>query len=491
VASLLLTAFLQTSSQAGAKGGRGFKNPLNQQYGADPWLVYYNGNYYLATTQWQHNNITMSKSPTIAGLATATQTIIWSDSTAARCCNDWAPEFHLLNGPNGTHWYLYFVAGTSGTNLDNQRLWVLESAGTDPLGPYTFKGQVDPGNNIWAIDPSVFTLKGSLYLLYSAWSGNFQNVYIAPMSNPWTVSGGSTLVTTPTYSWEKVGGNTNEGPEVLQHDGKTFIIFSASSCNTPDYKLGMVTYNGGSPLSSSSWVKSANPVFQRSDTNGVYGPGHNGFFTSPDGTQNWIVYHANASASQGCGSTRTTRVQQFTWNSDGTPNFGIPAALSMNLAIPSGEQKLITASVTGATFTIVNRNSGKCLRVNGGSTSDGGSIDLWTCSSGTDQQWIQDDATNGYYHLVNKKSGKMLDAVNCGTTDGTNVQQWASLGNNCQEWKFTATSDGWTQIINHNSSKVLGAANCGTADGTNVDQWSWSNNNCQQWRLQPVGSRHR
>jgi len=36
-------------------------------------------------------------------------------------------------------------------------------------------------------------------------------------------------------------------------------------------------------------------VFQRSNTNGVYGPGHNGFFKSPDGTEDWIVYQANAS----------------------------------------------------------------------------------------------------------------------------------------------------------------------------------------------------
>jgi hypothetical protein len=31
-------------------------------------------------------------------------------------------------------------------------------------------------------------------------------------------------------------------------------------------------------------------------SNGAYGPGHNGFFLSKDGTQNWLVYHANSSA---------------------------------------------------------------------------------------------------------------------------------------------------------------------------------------------------
>ena len=34
---------------------------------------------------------------------------------------------------------------------------------------------------------------------------------------------------------------------------------------------------------------------------------------------------------------RTTRAQKFTWNADGTPNFGVPVALGTQLAVPSGE----------------------------------------------------------------------------------------------------------------------------------------------------------
>jgi len=98
---------------------------------------------------------------------------------------------------------------------------------------------------------------------------------------------------------------------VLQRNGKTFIVCSAGHCPTPDYKLGMLTYNGtGDPLDSASWVKSPNPVFQRSNANGVYGPGHNGFFKSPDGTEDWIVYHAH---------------------------FGTAVALGVTLTAPSGE----------------------------------------------------------------------------------------------------------------------------------------------------------
>lgn len=311
-------------------------NPLNVHGGADPWLTYYEGNYYLATTTWA-SEWTMRMSPTLAGLKTAEPVRIYYETDPSRCCNMWAPEFRLLDGPNGPRWYFYYTAGTAGTN-DNQHSHVLESAGTDPMGPYTYKARIfDPLHDTWSIDGSVLELDGALYFLFSAFENGLQSMFIAPMSNPWTISGERVLLSQPEYPWEEMGGFVNEGPVALQHDDDTFIIYSASSCNTPDYKLGMLTYTGGDPLSRDSWIKSPEPVFQRSDENGVYAPGHNGFFRSPDGTEDWIVYHANSSTSYGCDGRRTTRVQRVEWNADGTPNFGVPVAEGVAIAAPSGD----------------------------------------------------------------------------------------------------------------------------------------------------------
>ena len=66
-------------------------------------------------------------------------------------------------------------------------------------------------------------------------------------------------------------------------------------------------------------------------------PGHNGFFKSPDGTEDWIVYHANDAADYGCDGQRSTRVQKIEWNADGTPNFGVPLSTSEEIAAPSGD----------------------------------------------------------------------------------------------------------------------------------------------------------
>jgi GH43 family beta-xylosidase len=329
-------------AMAGAVGCRRseinvLRNPLNNS-GPDPWLIFYDGNYYLSTTTApETSSLMMRKSATLAGLKTAIPVQIYFETNSSRCCNIWAPEFHLLNGPNGLRWYFYYTAGTAGT-LNNQHTHVLESMGLDPTGPYVYKSQIeDFDNKTWAIDGSVMQVDSSLYFLFSAWVGNYQSLFIAPMSNPWTISGARHLISEPEYAWEKVGLNVNEGPVALQHNGQIFIVYSASYCASPDYKLGMLTYIGQNPLEASSWIKSPTPVFQQSIRNSVFAPGHNGFFKSPDGTEDWIVYHANNSVAGACDAGRTTRVQKFVWNKNGTPNFGIPVSTSDAISAPSGD----------------------------------------------------------------------------------------------------------------------------------------------------------
>ncbi|MFI9566291.1 family 43 glycosylhydrolase [Streptomyces rishiriensis] len=479
----LLVALVAATQPVSAADGRPYTNPLKAAKGADPWLEYYDGDYYLITTTFT-GVLGMRKSPTLAGLATAPTVQVWSDTTATRNSNIWAPEIHRFNG----HWYLYYSAAPSGSACcDLQRTQVLESAGADPLGPYTHKGSLtgsnlDPGG--WLIDASVLQADGKLFLVGSgSVNGSRQSLVIAPMSNPYTLSSNTfTVISSPTLSWETSGAPVNEGPEPLYHDGRTFLTFSASYCQTADYKLGLLELTGADPLSPTSWTKKQTPVFQRNDAAGVYGPGHNGFFTSPDGTENWIVYHANSSASGGCGNGRTTRAQKFTWNADGTPTFGAPVALGTTLPGPSGE-----TATTPTSYTLVNRNSGKCLDVSGGSAADGANILQWTCNGGANQKWRIEDRGDDTSRLVNVATGKVMDTADCSTADGADLRQWSWLNNTCQRFRlvFTASGD-YVRLVGENSAKVADVANCGTADGADVRQWTWLDNTCQQWRLVPT-----
>jgi GH43 family beta-xylosidase len=256
----------------------------------------------------------------------------------------WAPELHFIN----RKWYLYFAAD-SGRN-ESHRIWVLENAAADPLkGTWTLKGKVADPSDKWAIDASVFEHKGQLYMIWSGWEGDSngrQDIYICKMKNPWTTEGNRARLSSPNLEWEQHGDlhdpdnpphvNVNEGPQFLRHGNRIFLIYSASGCWTEYYALGMLSTTADKNLMDSlSWKKQDQPVFKASIQNGVYAPGHNSFFKSPDRTENWILYHANSAPGQGCGRHRSPRAQKFTWNKDGTPHFGEPLKTGVLLAVPS------------------------------------------------------------------------------------------------------------------------------------------------------------
>jgi GH43 family beta-xylosidase len=248
----------------------------------------------------------------------------------------WAPEIHYIDNA----WYFYYAAD-DGKNA-NHRMWVLENKSADPFqGTWTDKGQLNLPDGKWAIDGTVLSQNGQLYFLWSGWEGDTdarQDIYMTKMSNPWTADGPRVRLSKPELPWELAGSppGVNEGPEVLKHDGKVFIVYSASGCWTDDYTLGLLKADENSDLiNPASWTKFTQPVLTKNPEGQAYGPGHCSFFVSPNGQQDWILYHANPQTGQGCGNNRSIRMQPFTWKSDGTPEFGKAAALDVALEKPA------------------------------------------------------------------------------------------------------------------------------------------------------------
>jgi GH43 family beta-xylosidase len=197
-----------------------------------------------------------------------------------------------------------------------------------------------------------------LYLVWSGWEKKREHVetahiYIATLNNPYTVGSKRVRLSSPELPWErnwqapdsiqpKYPIFVNEGPQVLSHGEKLFLVYSASGCWTDTYTLGMLSAGADRDLlRPASWKKSRQPVFGQSAADSVYATGHNSFFKSPDGTEDWLLYHANSEPNQGCTIYRSPRAQKIIWNQDGTPNFGKPVAAGVPLPVPAGKHQQV------------------------------------------------------------------------------------------------------------------------------------------------------
>ena len=314
-----------------------FRNPI-KLHGADPWLTCYDGWYYFSATEG--TSIQMRRAQRIEELKTAPDETIWSDTTPGRDRELWAQEFFLLdpNDGGGPRWFLYYTA-SDGVDA-HHRLFVCESAGLDPRGPYTFKAklQTDAADECYAIDGSVLTHPdGTRYFF---WCGRpspaGQGLYVSRMENPWTLSGERVSLSADGFGCDEV----REGPVTLQREGRVFLIYSACDTGKPDYKLAMLIAEPGADLlDPAAWIQHPVPVFSRQDSLGVYGPGHCFFFQSPDGAEDWIVYHAKTTPDYTY-KERSARAQRFGWTENGCPDFGTPLGLDTAIVVPSGETAL-------------------------------------------------------------------------------------------------------------------------------------------------------
>lgn len=309
-----------------------FTNPLLPS-GADPWVAQRDGYYYYSNTLG--DRIALRKTRDMARLAEAPSTVVWrAPASGPNSTSVWAPELHHLRGK----WYLYYSAADKQHDDDAHRhVFVLENASTDPThGHWVDKGALN--THLTGIDGTVFSWRDQLYFAYSAYVDDHSDLIIARMLNPWTLAEQQADIARPSHDWEMRGGRKIlEGPEFLPGPGgKVFMTYSASACWSDDYALGLLSARADADLTDpAAWTKSPQPVFAASSSQGIYAPGHNGFFKSPDGSEDWIIYHANGGPDWKCDKRRAPRMQRFHWRADGTPDFGVPVKDGVPLPAPS------------------------------------------------------------------------------------------------------------------------------------------------------------
>ena len=302
-------------------------NPIVER-GADPWIIKQDSLFHYCYSEG--GAIHVKSVGKFSELNETEAHMIWqAPDSGAYSREMWAPELHKID----SKWYVYFAAD-DGENK-NHRMHVLSSSSDIPHTGFSYTGKVSDDTDKWAIDGTVFTLNGKIYFVWSGWEAEVneaQHLYIAEMSSPTQISSERVKISSPEFEWEKRGSSEelptiNEGPQVLQKGGRTFIVYSASGSWSNDYCLGLLELKGGDPMLPELWEKSEKPVF--SGTEQVISPGHASFIIS--GGQDYIVYHAMPVKGGGWAS-RQVRIQPFSWK-EGMPYFGLPVGNEVEVKI--------------------------------------------------------------------------------------------------------------------------------------------------------------
>lgn len=300
---------------------------------ADPHILKHtDGFYYFTASVPAYDQVILRRAETIEGLRNAPETVVYQRNATSGPGSGylWAPEIHHIDGK----WYIYVASEINGRGSWAIRPIVFEGTGDNPLeATWVDKGVIATGIDNFSLDMTVFEVNG---VQYASWAqtdpsfGSGTGLFIARLSNPWTLELPSVGISYPTLAWERVGHNVNEGAYVIVRGGKVFLTYSASATDH-NYVVGLLTADETADLTDPEvWTKAQQPVFQSYEPTENWGPGHNCFTVSEDGKSDLFVYHSRGYkdivGEPLNNPDRRTRVQKLYWRADGTPDFGVPVA---------------------------------------------------------------------------------------------------------------------------------------------------------------------
>ena len=254
-----------------------YQNPVCE--GADPFVLLYDGVYYLYSTNSEDGY----------RVFTSEDMGQWTDRGYCLRAEDvkgdkgfWAPEILVRNGK----FYMVYIA--------NEHLGI--AVADSPLGPFRQeeKKWLNEKNEIdghFFVDDD-----GTVYLYFVRFErGNV--LWVAKMNEDMLSYDESTakFLFRAEDEWELRSASVVEGPFVLKHNGKYYLTYSANHTRSVDYAVGCAISD--SPMGPFQKV-AYNPILKKTDL--VNGTGHHSFTTSKNGKELVCVYHSRPLAETDC-----------------------------------------------------------------------------------------------------------------------------------------------------------------------------------------------
>ncbi|WP_455620135.1 family 43 glycosylhydrolase [Eisenbergiella sp.] len=341
-----------TSRIRGTVQNEQYQFPLACGFG-DPVIFPWEGRYYFIATNDNLDDVGfyVREAEDTAGLFredTQQHLILGLDEERGFVQTFWAPEFHVIGGE------LYILFAISGKKWGPQCHLMKLKKGESLIDPESWEEPV----RIRKKDGSFLAEDGitldMTYLKagersYVVWSyrrnigtpyDTGSMLYIAQVDEkqPWQLSSDPVLLTRPLYGWENVNHTiNNEGPYAFTADGKVYLTYSGGAADGYTYALGLLTADAKDDLLDISvWKKRCTPVLSYYSMEGIYGPGHNSFFTDAQGNL-MIAYHAEDALEH---HLRCDGIHRVHFNIHGEPVFDLSAKRDLDPALSQVEMEV-------------------------------------------------------------------------------------------------------------------------------------------------------
>lgn len=209
-----------------------------------------------------------------------------------------------------------------------------------------------------------------------------------------------------------------------------------------------------------------------------------GYYDSGNGTSS-----AQTELSQAAGIPGIQGLMYTTWNPDYSQmqNFANAALAAWPAYLASVTQSAQTNPFP-AVYSLISKNSGKCLDVDGQSMAAGVGMQQWDCWGGPNQKWTFNPIGKNGYEIISANSGLALGIKGgpAATQNGAPLQQGGWNNETNQQFQMQKQSDDSYQIVPVNSGLCLDVSGQSKADGAAIQQYScWGGAN-QRWVMSPA-----
>ncbi|HTJ69239.1 MAG TPA: lectin [Actinospica sp.] len=307
----------------------------------------------------------------------------------------------------------------------------------------------------------------------SSSSADFDGVgysYSASALSSAGITPGSTVTSNGvSFTWPNVSSgqpdNYEANGQTVAATGSGAISFLGSATNGPSTGTAVVHYTDGStqnvPISFSDWT--------------LNGGGSSAL--AADSTVATMSYRNQSGASSNSVSTYLFATKPMNLSSGKTvSSVTLPSNVAsgglhvFSIGFGSAASPAVGAVYSGVSSGVL---SGLCLDDNGGGSSNGTHIQIYTCNGSAAQQWTI--AANGTIQV----EGGCMDVSNGGTANGTVVQWYTCNGTGAQQWQVGASNS----LMNPQSGKCLDDPNSTTTTGTQLQLYTCNNTGAQNWTL--------